>query len=608
MKEQDKHPEYFLPTSKKEIEKLGWDSLDVILFSGDAYVDHPAFGNAIIGRYLQSLGLKVAIIPQPNWRDDLRDFKKLGVPNYFFAVTAGNMDSMINHYTPQKRLRSDDAYTAGGKAGQRPDYPTIVYSKILKTLYSQTPVIIGGIEASLRRLTHYDYWQDTLKPSILYESQADFLVYGMAEQPLKAIVENFQKGENLNSIKKINQVAYLHNNDHSLDFKAGFVELYSHQKCLKDKALFADSFALTENEFNKTLPLTIIQKVFDKTVVVNPPFEPIAEKELDSIYELPFLRKPHFKYKEKITAYEMIKDSVTIHRGCFGGCSFCTLAAHQSKFISSRSEKSVIEELERIVQTDDFKGHITDLGGPSANMYKMTAFDKLICDKCKRPSCIFPAICKNINNNHQPLIALYKKAAEIKGIKKITIGSGVRYDLFISDNHEEVRKKGFNEYLKLLLSKHVSGRLKVAPEHTSDEVLKIMRKPSFSKFITFKGMFDRINEQLNLNQQLNPYFISAHPGVTYTNMAELAMMAKQMRLITEQVQDFTPTPMTLSSVIYYTGLNPYTKEKIYTAKSLPEKEMQKKFFFYFKPENQEVLKNTLLKIRRGDLILKLFKK
>jgi len=603
-----KNPEYFLPTSKKEVEKLGWDTLDVIIFSGDAYVDHPAFGNAIIGRYLQSLGLKVAIVPQPNWRDDLRDFKKLGAPNYFFAVAAGNMDSMINHYTPQKRLRSDDAYTAGGKSGQRPDYPTIVYSKILKSLYPQTPVIIGGIEASLRRLTHYDYWQNVLKPSILYDSQADFLVYGMAEQPLKAIVENFQKGENLNNIKTINQLAYLHNNDHALDFKEGFVELASHQKCVKDKALFAEAFALTENEFNKTRPLTIIQKVYDKTVVVNPTFGPISEKELDGIYELPFLRKPHFKYKEKITAFEMIKDSVTIHRGCFGGCSFCTLAAHQSKFISSRSEKSVINELEKIAQTEGFKGHISDLGGPSANMYRMTALDKLICDKCKRPSCIFPVVCKNINNSHQPLIALYKKAAEIKGIKKITIGSGIRYDLFISDNHEEALKKGFNEYLKLLLSKHVSGRLKVAPEHTSDEVLKIMRKPSFSKFITFKGMFDRINDQLQLNQQLIPYFISAHPGVTYSNMAELAVLAKQMRLITEQVQDFTPTPMTLSSVIYYTGLNPYTKDKIYTAISLPEKEIQKKFFFYYKAENHEVLKNTLSKIRRGDLILKLFKR
>ena len=601
-----KSPEIFLPTSKKEIEKLGWETLDVILFSGDAYVDHPAFGNAIIGRYLQSLGLKVAIVPQPNWRDDLRDFKKLGQPKYFFAVTAGNMDSMINHYTAQKRLRSDDAYTAGDKAGQRPDYPTIVYTKILKSLYPQTPVIIGGIEASLRRLTHYDYWQDTLKPSILFESQADLLVYGMAEQPLKAIVASFQRGDKKDSLKTINQVAYLLNNDSKVEFKDNYVELPSHQKCLKEKAMFGESFVLTENEINKANPAIIVQKVYDKTVVVNPPFAPITEEALDSIYELPFIRKPHFRYKEKIPAYEMIKDSVTIHRGCFGGCSFCTLAAHQSKFISSRSEKSIIKEIEKIAQKDDFKGHITDMGGPSANMYMMNTINEILCEKCSRPSCVFPALCKNINNSHQPLNTLYKRASRIKGVNKITIGSGVRYDLFITENKEEAEEKGFNEYMRLLLSNHVSGRLKVAPEHTSEDVLKIMRKPSFKKFVTFKNMFDGLNNKMNLNLQLIPYFISGHPGTGYSEMAELAVLARQMKIHTEQVQDFTPTPMTLSSVIYYTGVNPYTKEKIYSAKNLSDKELQKKFFFYHIKENKEIIKNILLKIRRGDLILKLY--
>ena len=514
---------------------------------------------------------------------------------------------MINHYTPQKRLRSDDAYTSGGKAGQRPDYPTIVYSKILKSLYPKTPVIIGGIEASLRRLTHYDYWQDILKPSILYESQADFLVYGMAESALKAIVESFQKGKNTDAIKLINQIAYLHNNDKKIEFKQNHIELPSHQKCLKDKASFAASFVLTENEFSKTQAAPMVQNVYDKTIIVNPPFPPLSESEIDSIYALPFTRKPHFRYKEKIPAYEMIKDSVTIHRGCFGGCSFCTLAAHQSKFISSRSEKSIIDELEKIAQKDDFKGHISDLGGPSANMYKMNAVNKLLCDKCNRPSCLFPFICKNINNSHKPLNSLYKKASEIKGINKITIGSGIRYDLFLTENKEEAEKKGFNEYLKLLLSEHVSGRLKVAPEHTSDEVLKIMRKPSFMNFITFKNMFDGLNNKLGLNLQLIPYFISGHPGTGYNEMAELAVLAKQMKIHTEQVQDFTPTPLTLSSVIYYSGINPYTKEKIYSAKNLSEKELQKNFFFFNIKENKEVIKNALLKIRRGDLIMKLYK-
>jgi len=606
LKETIQNPETFLPTSRKELNKLGWESVDVILFSGDAYVDHPAFGNALIGRYLQSLGLRVAIISQPNWRDDLRDFKKLGQPNYFFAVTAGNMDSMINHYTAQKRLRSEDAYTSGGKAGQRPDYPTLVYTKILKTLYPQTPVIIGGIEASLRRLTHYDYWQDMLKPSILYDSQADFLVYGMAEQPLKAIAEVFIKGGNANDIKAINQVAYLLNNDKKVEF-INSVELPSHQKCIKDKVLFAESFIITEKEFNRNSPATIIQKVYDKTVVVNPPYERISEAELDHVYGLPFTRKPHFRYKEKVPAYEMIKDSVTIHRGCFGGCSFCTLAAHQSKFISSRSEKSIIEELEKISQKDDFKGHISDLGGPSANMYKMEAISTMLCEKCSRPSCIFPSICKNINNDHKPLNTLYKKAGEVKGINKITIGSGIRYDLFITDNKEEAVKKGFNEYLKLLLTKHVSGRLKVAPEHTSEEVLKIMRKPSFRKFIMFKNIFDGLNTRMNLNLQLIPYFISGHPGTGISEMAELAVTSKELKIKAEQVQDFTPTPMTLSSVIFYSGINPYTKEKVYSAKNLSEKEIQKKFFFYNNKENKEIIKNALLKIRRGDLVVKLFR-
>lgn len=600
------HTGRFLPTTVKEIEALGWDSIDVVLFSGDAYVDHPSFGSALIGRFIESLGLKVALVPQPNWRDDLRDFRKMGIPNYFFAVSAGNLDSMLNHYTPQKRLRSDDAYTAGGLAGQRPDYATVVYSKILKQLYPQTPLIIGGIEASLRRFTHYDYWSDTLKPSILYDSGADFLVYGMAEQTLKEIAAVFTNNKPVDEIKNINQVAYLVHPDAKSCASENIVELPSHQLCLKNKEDFARSFVLAEKEFNKTAPCKIVQQVNDRLLIVNPPAKAMTEAQLDSVYNLPFIRKPHFRYKKNIPAFDMIKDSVTIHRGCFGGCSFCTLAAHQSKFISSRSEASVLNELSTIASDPGFKGHITDLGGPTANMYKMIPLDKSLCDKCSRPSCTFPSLCKNMNNSHKNLISLYRNALKLKGIKKITIGSGIRYDLFHTDNKREASEKGLDTYLELLMSHFVSGRLKVAPEHTSDGVLKNMRKPPFHTFLTFKKKFDTINVRHNLNLQLVPYFISGHPGTTYTDMAELAIAVKQNNIFCEPVQDFTPTPMTLSSVMFYTGMNPYSKEKLFCAKSLIEKENQKKFFFYYKRENKEAITKLLHSIKRGDLALRLF--
>jgi len=601
----NKNNDNFLPTSVKELKNLGWDSLDVIIFSGDAYVDHPSFGNALIARYLESLGLKVAIVPQPNWRDDLRDFKKLGKPKYFFAVSAGNMDSMINHYTPQKRLRSDDAYTAGGIAGQRPDYPSIVYTKILKQLYPDVPVILGGIEASLRRLTHYDYWHDSLKPSILYESGADFLVYGMAEQALKEIVKVFVTGGDEKRLKEIPQIAYIHHNDKIFECCEKFIELPSYQSCKKDKKNFATSFVTIETEINKSKPCILIQKVFDKTVVVNPPFEPISEEELDGIYGLPFTRKPHYRYKSTIPAYTMIKDSVTIHRGCFGGCSFCTLAAHQSKFISSRSKDSIMAELKKIVSMDNFKGQISDLGGPSANMYKMTVFDTGLCLLCKRNTCLFPKLCNNINNNHKELIDLYKEASALKGVKRISIGSGIRYDLLTSHNRDV--QQSCDDYLEQLMKYHVSGRLKVAPEHTSDTVLKVMQKPSFVSFLAFMKKFEAINKKYHLNLHLIPYFISSHPGTTYSDMCELAITAKTYKLNTEHVQDFTPTPMTLSSVIYYSGINPYTNEKIYVSKELKEKQEQKKFFFYYLKENRESIKKIMEKIKRKDLLLRLYK-
>ncbi len=604
LRKNEPHTKY-LPTSAKEVKKLGWSSIDVIIFSGDAYVDHPAFGTAIIARYLESLGLRVAVVPQPNWKDDLRDFRKLGAPNLFFAVTSGNMDSMVNHYTAQKRLRSDDAYTAGNKARQRPDYAVTVYSNILKELYPESIVIIGGIESSLRRLTHYDYWSDSLKKPVLIDSKADYLVYGMAEQTLKKIVEKFRENQT-NDIKNIPQLAYTINNDNTQHIPVNHVELPSYQDCLKDKQAFARSFVLSEKEWSKRRGKALVQKIYDKTVIINPAFPPLEEDFIDAVYALPYTREPHPRYEKKgiIPAYEMIKNSVTIHRGCFGGCAFCALTAHQTKYISSRSASSIVEELKKISSKTDFKGHISDLGGPSANMYKMTPYDKTICDSCSRPSCIHPNICKNLNTSHLPLTKLYQQALKISGVKKITIGSGIRYDLFMQQ--KDSPEKGFEAYRKQLFRHHISGRLKVAPEHTSNSVLKQMRKPSFEYFLKFRDTFINFNNQNQLKQQLVPYFISGHPGTTISDMAELSATAKKLKLPLEQVQDFTPTPMTLSSVIFYTGKNPYDGEDVFVPKKLSQKKAQNQFFFYYKKENKTFIKDYLLKINRPDIIRCLF--
>ena len=576
----------WLPTTVKEAKAKGWEEFDVVLFSGDAYVDHPSFANAVIGRLLESLGLKVAIVPQPNWQDDLRDFKKFGEPRLFFAVSAGNMDSMVNHYTANKRLRSDDAYTPNGKPGHRPDYPTIVYSNILKKLFPQTPIIIGGVEASLRRLSHYDYWKDELKPSILVDSKADMLVYGMGEQPLKEIVMLLEQGVPFSNLKSIPQTAYINKNDEKLTIpkKWDVINLYSHEDCINDKINHAKNFRHIEEESNKLEASVLTQKAGSNIIVVNPPYPTMSTKDLDSVFALPFTRLPHPKYNNKgvIPAYEMIRHSVNIHRGCFGGCAFCTISAHQGKFISSRSEKSVLREITQVTQMPDFKGYISDIGGPSANMYRMEGTDKEQCKKCKRPSCIFPSICNNLNTNHQPLTNLYKRARGIKGVKKAFIGSGIRYDLFLSENVAGQPDK--RNYLEEVIEHHVSGRLKVAPEHTEDAVLKIMRKPSFKLFIDLKKKFDVINERHGLNQQLIPYFISSHPGCEEKDMISLAEKTKKLDFKLEQVQDFTPTPMTVATVAFYSGYHPYTLEKIFIPKTKEAKQKQRSHFFWYKED------------------------
>jgi uncharacterized radical SAM protein YgiQ len=578
----------WLPISVKEMELLGWEQPDVILFSGDAYVDHPSFGVAVIGRLLQSFGLKVAIVPQPNWRDDLRDFKKMGRPRLFFGVTAGNMDSMVNHYTANRRLRSDDAFTPGGKSGFRPDYATSVYSKVLKECFPDVPVIIGGIEASLRRVTHFDYWKDQLLPSILQWSNADMLIYGMGEQPLKEIVRLLERGVPFKSLTTIAQTAIILDADKPLPAhkKWNSHELHNHEDCLNDKRKYAENFRHVEEESNKMEAVRLHQKCGNKRIIINPQYPVISTKQLDEVYDLPFTRLPHPKYLKKgvIPAYEMIKHSVTLHRGCFGGCSFCTISAHQGKFISSRSKESIIKEVTQITQMNDFKGYISDLGGPSANMYMMQGNDLTICEKCKRPSCIFPAVCNNLNTSHNALIDIYKSVDNIDAIKKSFVGSGVRYDLFLNQKATEKEKASHKNYARELIEKHVSGRLKVAPEHTSEEVLKLMRKPSFTLFEEFNKLFNSINKSAALNQQLIPYFISSHPASGERDMAKLAAETKKLNFTLEQVQDFTPTPMTLATVIYYSGLNPYTLKPVYTAKTSDEKLQQRMFFFWYKPE------------------------
>ena len=575
----------WLPTTKKEVESLGWDQPDVIIFSGDAYADHPSFGPAVIGRVIEDEGFRVAIIPQPNWKDDLRDFRKLGKPKYFFGVTAGNMDSMVNHYTAALRLRSDDAYTPGGKAGFRPDYPTIVYTQILKNLFPDIPVVIGGIEASMRRLTHYDYWKDKLEPSILQSSGADMLIYGMGEQPVRELVRLLAKGIPFSSLKTIPQTSVLIDRKEPLPVQKAWkdISLHSFEKCLSDKKYFTENFLIFEKESNKIVSARLIESSGDSQIIINPPYIPMGEDEADRSFDLPYTYLPHPRYNKKgqIPAYEMIKFSVNIHRGCFGGCSFCAIAAHQGKQIVSRSEKSIMAEITTISQLPDFKGYISDLGGPSANMYRMKGKDTEMCLRCARPSCIWPSVCINLNTSHKQLTELYKQVNNTEGIKKAFISSGVRYDLLFPDwNKKAGRDEG--EYLEELVRNHISGRLKVAPEHTSPKVINSMRKAPFDLFRQLKRRFDNIMKKSGLNYEIVPYFISSHPGCTDNDMKDLVSEVKSLGVRPEQVQDFTPTPMTLSTLMYYTGIDPYNGKGIYVARKIEDKRRQKEFFFWYK--------------------------
>ena len=599
----------FLPTTKKEVELRGWDELDIILFSGDAYVDHPSFGAAVIGRTLEAAGYRVAIVPQPDWHGDYRDFKKLGKPRLFFGISPGCMDSMVNKYTAARRLRSEDAYSPDGRHDMRPEYPTIVYTKILKQLFPDTPVVLGGIEASLRRLTHYDYWQDCLRKSILCDSGADIIIYGMGEKPIVELANRLHNKEVISDIKDIPQTVYLaHGNDEIQGgIKDSDIVLNAHEVCLKNKKAEAENYRHIEEQSNMMHACRLIQGVGNDYVVVNPPYPPMSTQDLDASFDLPYTRCPHPKYKGKrIPAYEMIKFSVNIHRGCFGGCAFCTISAHQGKFIACRSKESILKEVEQITHMPDFKGYLSDLGGPSANMYGMHGKNLKACEKCKRPSCIHPQICPNLDTSHAQLLDIYSSVDSIKGIKKSFIGSGVRYDLLLHHSKDETTNQSIQEYTKELIRHHVSGRLKVAPEHTSDKVLMLMRKPSFEQFREFKRIFDRINKEENLHQQIIPYFISSHPGCHEEDMAELAIITKGLDFQLEQVQDFTPTPMTIATETWYTGYDPYTLEPVFSAKTPAEKQAQRQYFFWYKPEERRKIEQSLRRIGRQDLIKKLF--
>ena len=621
-----------MPTTRREMELRGWDYADVILFSADAYVDHPSFGAAVIGRVMEAEGLRVAIVPQPDWHGDYRDFKRLGRPRLFFGVAPGCMDSMVNKYTAARRLRSEDAYSPDGRHDMRPEYPTIVYTKILRQLYPDVPVVLGGIEASLRRVMHFDYWQERFRPSILVDSNADMITYGMGEKPTielcrrltDALEESHpslyydENGYSYITRDTFRHVAQLENEipqtvslyDYSHipgGIRVDDIVLHSYEKCLKEPRLHADNFRHVEEESNKLHAQRLLQQTNGQWVVVNPPYPPLTQEELDHSFDLPYTRLPHPKYKGKrIPAYEMIKFSVCMHRGCFGGCAFCTISAHQGKFIMSRSKESILREVEAIRKMPDFKGYLSDLGGPSANMYMMHGRNRKACEACKRPSCIHPQICPNLNGDHRPLLDVYRAVDQMDGIKKSFIGSGVRYDMLLHDWKDDELNRSAKEYTRELITRHVSGRLKVAPEHTSDRVLAVMRKPSFQQFKQFKRIFDNICQREHLRQQIIPYFISSHPGCRAEDMAELAIETKQLDFQLEQVQDFTPTPLTVATTCWATGYHPYTMEPVFCAHSPKEKEQQRMFFFWYKKEERRHIEAYLNKIGRKDLLRRLF--
>ena len=656
-------PAPLLPMSRQEMNELEWDCCDIIIITGDAYVDHPSFGMAIIGRLLESQGFRVGIISQPDWHS-ANDFRQLGRPGLFFAITSGNMDSMVNHYTAEKKPRSDDAYTAGAIAGKRPDRATTVYTQRAKEAYKGIPVVIGGIEASLRRIAQYDHWSQTIRRSILPDSKADLLIFGNAERAVVEVAHRLAAGEDIKQITNIRGTAYMQqgiprgwtvldsskidtdkslthpqtdpyvdtssNDKQSCDNKSNQVKfsqidpnqgaeqvihfdqrtkglkrestvirLPSFEQVAKDRYLYAHTSRVFHLETNPGNARVLVQRHGERDVWLNPPPIPLSMQEFDSVFELPYTRKPHPTYgKLKIPAYDMIRFSINIMRGCFGGCTFCSITEHEGRIIQSRSEDSVIREIETIRDTDkDFKGNISDLGGPTANMYRLKCKDEKIEASCRRLSCVYPGICPNLGTNHKPLTKLYRRARQLKGVKRIFIASGLRYDLAVRDP----------EYIKELVTHHVGGRLKIAPEHTEDSTLSKMMKPGIGSYYQFKTLFERYSKQAGKEQYLIPYFISSHPGTTDKDMLNLALWLKRNQFKPDQVQAFIPTPMAIASAMYHSELNPLKKitrksEAVKTPRSGQQRKLHKAFLRYHDPKNWDILRQALRQMGRSDLI------
>jgi uncharacterized radical SAM protein YgiQ len=588
-------PAAFLPTSASEVRALGWDQVDVIFVSGDAYVDHPSFAMALLGRVLEAAGWRVAILSQPKWKQ-VDDFLQFGPPRLFWAVSAGNMDSMINHYTAGRKVRNDDSYSPGGKSGQRPDRATNAYvqrcREANKKLGSRAPVVAGGVEASLRRVAHYDYWSDTVRPSILQSSKADIIVHGMGEAPILEIAARLAAGQSIRDLRDMRSTAWLYGKNDDVPEGDKVLALPSFERVKESREDFARATFLLHEEMNPQNGRVITQAHGDRTVVINPGFAPLSEAEMDTIYDLPFARRPHPTYREDIPAYETIKTSVTVMRGCFGGCTFCSITMHQGRPIQSRSKKSILNEVDQMHKVPGFTGVISDLGGPTANMYKMRCSKPEVEKVCRRPSCVHPSICKLLDTSHAPIIELMREARAKKGIRKVHIASGVRMDL----------ARRSKAYLDELVRHHVGGHLKVAPEHASDRVLDVMKKPSSADFDAFGEAFSAASKRAGKEQYLVPYYIASHPGADLSDAIELASYLKQHGYRPRQVQDFIPAPMDIATAIYYTGLDPRTLTPVPVAKKLKDRQMQRALLQFFLPQNWFTVRDALKQAGREDLI------
>jgi uncharacterized radical SAM protein YgiQ len=584
-----------LPMTKAEMAKRGWDSVDIVFVTGDAYVDHPSFAMAILGRVLEAAGFRVAMLSQPDWRS-CSHWRQFGRPRLFFAISAGNMDSLINHYTANRKVRNDDAYSPGGRIGLRPDRATLAYCHRAREAFSGVPIIAGGVEASLRRLAHYDYWSDTVRRSILLDSKADLLVYGMGEKTIVEIAERLAGGQTVRHLRDMRGVAYALGASESppgVSFGQEALHLPSYEQVKTDKTAFAEATRLIHVNTNPLNARRLVQYHERQAVVVNPPTLPISETEMDHIYDLPYTRRPHPSYAEAIPAYEMIKDSITIMRGCFGGCTFCSITAHQGRIMQSRSQESVLKEVHKVAADPEFSGVISDIGGPTANMYQMRCTRPEVEAKCKRLSCIHPSICKLLGTDHGPLVELMRRARTEPGIRKVLVASGIRMDL----------AQLSPEYMKELTTHHVGGHLKVAPEHTDPTVLATMKKPAIDNFDSFAKDFKKRSQEAGKPKQaLVPYFIASHPGSDLHAMIDLALFLKRNGYRPDQVQDFIPAPFDVATCMYYTGMDPFTKQKVYVAQNLRDRKLQRALMQFFKPENYFQVREALLQAGRPDLI------